>query len=237
MQTLILTFSVLTLIFSLEGLAAQTITIDEGTFLIEIEGQLIGTESFKIRSVGSGAEMRTIAQGDLVISKHETTETVQSALGALGTNMSVQAYQTRSSPSDVEINLQRRGNRFLAMTSTSSHLEERQYKLLSDRTPTIILDEYFAHHYFLVLPHQFTESQELSAVFPLLGEQVSAKLELGSVEPISLGDKPIQAQYLQLNMDGAVHKIWIDGQNRILRVEIPQNDYVAYRNPAPIPQH
>jgi hypothetical protein len=38
-------------------------------------------------------------------------------------------------------------------------------------------------------------------------------------------------------MDGAVHKIWIDGQNRILRVEIPQNDYVAYRNPAPIPQH
>ena len=85
----------------------------------------------------------------------------------------------------------------------------------------------------MVLPHQFTESEEITAVFPRTGEQIPANLSLGLVEPISLGDTLIQAQYMQLNVGGVIHRIWTDGQNRILRVEIPEKDYVAYRSPVP----
>jgi len=233
MQILIFTFIVLAAALNPGNLTSQATTIDEGTFIIEIAGRILGTESFKIRSAGSGAEVRTIAQGDLVISTNETTETVQSALGTLGPALSLQAYQTRISTSNLEINLQRRGDRFLAIASSDLYLEEREYKRLSSRTPTIILDEYFAHHYFLVLPHQFTESKELTVVFPRAGEQLSADLSLGSVEPISLGNKQIQAQHIQLNVGGVIHRIWTDGQNRILRVEIPTKNYLAYRSPLP----
>lgn len=233
MQTLIFTFIFLMVALNPESLTSQTTIIDEGTFIIEIEGRITGTESFKIRSSGSGAELRTVAQGDLVISTGEVTETIQSALGTLGPTMSVQAYQTRISPSNLEINLQRRNNRLLAITSSDLYVEEREYRRLSSRTPTIILDEYFAHHYFLVLPHQFTESKEITAVFPRTGEQIPANLSLGSVEPISLGDTLVQAQYMRLDVGGVIHRIWADGQNRILRVEIPEEDYVAYRSPVP----
>tara|TARA_B110000116_G_scaffold270591_1_gene289045 strand:+ start:125 stop:832 length:708 start_codon:yes stop_codon:yes gene_type:complete len=233
MQTLIVTFISLVVALNPESLTSQATIIDEGTFIIEIEGRIMGTESFKIRSAGSGAELRTIAQGDLVLSTDKVTETVQSALGTLGPTMSIQAYQTRILPSNLEINLQRRNNRLIAITSSDLYVEEREYRRLSSRTPTIILDQYFAHHYFLVLPHQFTESEEITAVFPRTGEQIPANLSLGLVEPISLGDTLIQAQYMQLNVGGVIHRIWTDGQNRILRVEIPEKDYVAYRSPVP----
>ena len=70
-------------------------------------------------------------------------------------------------------------------------------------------------------------------MFPRIGEQDLAILSLGSVEPISIGSDLIQAQYLQLNIAGVIHRIWTDGQNRILRVEIPQKNYLAYRSPKP----
>ena len=70
-------------------------------------------------------------------------------------------------------------------------------------------------------------------MFPRIGEQDLAILSLGSVEPISIGSDLIQAQYLQLNIAGVIHRIWTDGQTRILRVEIPQKNYLAYRSPKP----
>jgi len=138
-------------------LVSQAVDLDEGTFVIELDGRVVGTESFKIRSAGSGTDMRIIAQGNTVINTGNTSETIQSALGAVGPTMLVEAYQTRISPSNVEINLQRRGDRFLALTSSNLHTEEREYRRISNETPTIILDDLFAHHYFLLLPHQFTD--------------------------------------------------------------------------------
>ena len=211
------------------NLASQVNMVDEGIFLIEIGGQQIGTESFKIRSVGTGTEMRIIAQGELTISTEEADETIQSALGAVGPTMSIEAYQTRISSSNLEINLQRRGNRFFSFSSSDSHLEEREYRRISNQIPTIILDEHFAHHYFLLLPHQFIANKEVSVVAPRVGQQNTAILSLGSVEPLTIGNERVQAQYLELNVENSIHRIWTDGQKRILRVEIPQGSFVAYR--------
>ena len=52
---------------------------------------------------------------------------------------------------------------------------------------------------------------------------------MASVEPLSVGDRTLQAQRLQLVLGGAIHEFWLDGQNRVLRVEIPSEDYVATR--------
>jgi hypothetical protein len=55
-----------------------------------------------------------------------------------------------------------------------------------------------------------------------------------TVEPLTLeGGVTIQAQRLELRLDGAVHDIWLDGQNRVLRVEIRSQGYVAQRNEPP----
>ena len=227
MKILISTLLSLPIVLGPIQLVSQAVDLDEGTFVIELDGRVVGTESFKIRSAGSGTDMRIIAQGNTVVNTGNTSETIQSALGAVGPTMLVEAYQTRILPSNIEINLQRRGDRFLALTSSDLHLEEREYRRIA-----IILDDFFAHHYFLLLPHQFTDSKEFLALFPRIGEQDLAILSLGSVEPISIGSDLIQAQHLQLDIAGVIHRIWTDGQNRILRVEIPQKNYLATAAPS-----
>ncbi len=54
-----------------------------------------------------------------------------------------------------------------------------------------------------------------------------------TVEPVTIGEATIPAQRLELRLDGAVHDIWLDGQNRILRIQIPSQGYVAVRRDPP----
>ena len=50
------------------------------------------------------------------------------------------------------------------------------------------------------------------------------------VDPITLGGNTIQAQHLQLIIsNGDIHEIWLDNQNRVLRIEIPKINYIAVR--------
>ena len=53
------------------------------------------------------------------------------------------------------------------------------------------------------------------------------------VEPVTIGDRVIQAQRLQLVLEDAVHEIWVDSRNRVLRVEIREDGYVALRRDPP----
>ena len=54
-----------------------------------------------------------------------------------------------------------------------------------------------------------------------------------TVEPLTVGATIIQAQRLELRLDGAVHDIWLDGQNRVLRVQIRSQGYLAVRRDPP----
>ena len=53
------------------------------------------------------------------------------------------------------------------------------------------------------------------------------------VQPIEFGATPIQSQRLELVLEGERHEIWLDNQNRVLRVEIPSLGYAAIRREAP----
>ena len=53
-------------LFPIPGnLSSQAVVLDEGTFLVEIGGRRIGTETFRIRRAGFGDNTRVIAQGNL----------------------------------------------------------------------------------------------------------------------------------------------------------------------------
>ena len=71
-------------------------------------------------------------------------------------------------------------------------------------------------------------------ILPRPGGQSNGTLRMTGVEPVTVGEVTIQAQRLELRLDGAVHDVWLDGQNRVLRVQIPSQNYVAERrNPPP----
>lgn len=214
--------------------ATQTIEVDQGTFIVELSGRVVGTETFRVRRSGFGDNARTIAQGTLEIVVEGSRQTVQSALGTLGVAMSLDAYQVNvSPPSELSIRLERRGSRMVSVITSEAGVEEREYRQVLPQTPTVVLDRFFAHHYFFLAPYQSSTEISLSAILPRQGGQSTGKLRMTTVEPITVGGATIAAQRLELRLDGAVHDIWLDGQNRVLRVEIPSQAYVAVRRDPP----
>ena len=217
------------------AVSAQAVEVDQGTFIVQLGGRTVGTETFRIRRSGFGDNARTIAQGTLEIIENGSNQKIQSALGTVGVGMVLDAYQVEvSAPSELSIRLERRGDRMVSVTTSDAGVEEREYRRVLARTPTVVLDRFFAHHYFFLAPFQTPGGSSLSAILPRPGRQSTGTLRMTTVEPLTLeGGVTIQAQRLELRLDGAVHDIWLDGQNRVLRVEIRSQGYVAQRNELP----
>ena len=217
-----------------QAVAAQAVEVDQGTFIVELGGRAVGTETFRIRRSGFGDNARTIAQGTLEIVLDGSTQTIQSALGTLGVGMSLDAYEVNvSPPSELSIRLQRRGARIVSAISSQTGVEEREYRQALPQTPTVVLDQFFAHHYYFLAPYRSPGEISLSAILPRRGGQSTGTLRMTTVEPVTVGGATIPAQRLELRLEGALHDIWLDGQNRVLRVQIPSQDYVAVRRDPP----
>ena len=217
-----------------EVVAAQVVEVDAGTFIVELGGRVVGTETFRIRRSGFGDNARTIAQGTLEIVQGGSRNMIQSALGTLGVEMSLDAYQVNvSAPSELSIRLERRGSRMVSSTSSEAGVEEREYRQTRGQTPTVVLDRFFAHHYFFVAPYQNPGELSISAILPRPGVQSTGTLRMTTVEQVTIGGDTIPAQRLELRLDGVTHNIWLDGQNRVLRVQIPSLGYLAVRRDPP----
>ena len=138
-----------------QGVGTQAVEVDQGTFIVEMGGRVVGTETFRIRRSGFGDNARTIAQGTLEIVLDGSRQTIQSALGTLGVGMSLDAYQVNvSPPSELSIRLERRGARMVSATSSEAGVEEREYRQTLPQTPTVVLDGFFANQYFFLAPYQ-----------------------------------------------------------------------------------
>lgn len=220
--------------FRPDAAAAQVVEVDEGTFIVELGGQVVGTETFRIRRSGFGDNARTIAEGKLEIVEGGLKQTMLSRISTLGVGMSLDLYDLKvSAPAELSILLERRGDRMVSVTSSEAGVEEREYRQVQARTPTVVLDRFFAHHYFFITPHQTPGGTNLSAIVPRPGGQSTGTLRMTTVEPLTFETVTVQAQRLELRLDGAVHEIWLDGQNRVLRVEIRSQGYVARRSNLP----
>jgi len=220
--------------FLLEKVAAQAVEVDAGAFIVELGGRAVGTETFRIRRTGFGDNARTFAQGTLELVEDGETLNIQSILSTLGVGMALERYLVKvSTPSEIEIRLERRGARMVSVTSSEAGVQEREYREALPQRPTVLLDRFFAHQYFFVAPYQTPGGITLSAILPRPGGQPTGTLRMTTVEPVTVGGVTIQAQRLELRLDGIVHDIWLDGQNRVLRVQIPSLDYVATRRDPP----
>ncbi|MFW5947960.1 MAG: hypothetical protein ACOCUW_05660, partial [Gemmatimonadota bacterium] len=129
------------LLFGAAGAAAQTSTLDEGTFRIAVQGAAAGTETFTIQRSGAGANATIVAQGRVVM---ETGERVTTALQLQGAGLRPAAYQIRIEGGDRQnITGRAAGNRFRATVISDDGEEMREF--LVDQG-AVILDDGIAHH-------------------------------------------------------------------------------------------
>jgi hypothetical protein len=191
---------------------------------------VVGEETFSIRRIGRGAQERFILRGSVELVGPSGRVNLAPAMDVQGQQMAVSDYQIKVSGAETtDIFVSVSGNRFLARTLSSSGEQLREFRAGSG---SVLLDEGVVHHLYLLNP--FLEADlpvSITVLIPRAGRQARMTLSLVGEEEIRLGGALIpDARHYRLEGDGDSREIWFDGQGRILRLEVPTQDFLAERD-------
>jgi len=209
------------------GANAQT-ALDEGSFRLLIGGREVGRETFSIRRAGSGPDAVIIAQGRVSLDAGPTPEEVATKLEVSGAALRPTAYElTVRGEESRRILGQVVGGRVSARIISPGGEALREY-LASDGA--VLVDEGVAHHYYFLARRLDAAPLRLPLLVPRLSRQVSAQISVTGVEPVTVGDARIEARHAVVETPGSpTRHFWVDREGRVLRLEIPDRNYVAER--------
>ena len=208
---------------------AQTVTVDEGTFLILEGDREVGRETFSIKRTGSGETAVTIAQGRVV---HDGTsgEELTSALEVSGPALRPAAYEVSGRGEDAQKIFGRLvGGRFRAQILSSAGEQMREY-LAGEGA--LVLDEGIAHHYYF-LGARDGGSFRVPVIVPRQNRQLTAQVTDRGTGAVEVGGTTVQARHLAVEVGGVTRHVWLDEEGRVLRVEVPERGYTAVRASLP----
>lgn len=208
--------------------AAQTVTLDEGSFRVSAGGKEIGTETFSIRQNGSGEDAVIIAVGRVVLDAAQGPQQVNAELQVAGRTLRPAAYEVRVQGGGTErITGRMVGGRFSAQIVSAAGESMREY-LAGDGA--ILVDEGVAHHYYFLARRVEGGSARVPVIIPRQNRQVTAQVRVTGSERIAVAGRSLDARRLSVTPAGAGERlVWVDEQGRVLRVEIPGSDYTAQR--------
>jgi hypothetical protein len=217
------------------GITGQVAMIDEGGFVVEWNGAPVATETFTIRSSGFGANQRMVAQGTLEWDAPAGHISIRTALLTDGPGFAVRAYEsTQTGAEEVEMEMKSLGDRFRAEVSTASRTQEREFRAQLGSQAVVVIDPFLPHqYYFLGRLAAAGSTTTLSVISPRELTQASAQLSLVGTEQIQVDQETLSAQHLSLQVGEVTHHVWLDVQNRVLRVETPALGLAATRRSPP----
>lgn len=227
-RNLVLTLALAGLVWSAEAASAQDTRIDEGTFRLLVDGREVGRETFSIRRVGEGDAAVTIAQGRVVRSD-------AGAAGEVSSNLQVNGATLRPSSYELEVRGDAReritgriaGGRFSARITSSAGEMMREY-LAGEGA--VVVDDGIAHHHYFLAGRGDGGDFRVPVIVPRQSRQVSATVRNTGAATIEAGGRSVSATHLVVEMsEGPTRHVYVDGQGRVLRVEIPDQNFAAVR--------
>jgi hypothetical protein len=212
--------------------AAQGTAVDEGTFRLMVGGQEVGTETFSIRQSGDGPDATLTARGRVALDTQRGAQEIAATLMVGGPALRPASYEMTLEGVDAQRVAGRVvGGRFTARIVSASGEHGREY-LVSDGA--VVLDEGVAHHYHFLARRVPSGTARVPIVIPRESRQVWAEVSVGGSESVTVGGRGVEARRLTVApQGGSVRHVWVDAQNRVLRLEIPDQNYVAVRTAAP----
>lgn len=212
--------------------AAQTVTLDEGGFRLLVNGQEVGSETFSIRQNGSGQNAVIVAQGRVVLDTARGSQVLNADLQVAGSALRPAQYLVNVEGANAEKIAGRVvGGRFSARIVSSGGERMREY-LASEGA--VVIDEGVAHQYYFLAQRAFSGSGQVPLIIPRQSRQVTATVAERGSEVVSIAGSRIQARRFSVSVPGGPERqVLVDGQGRVLRLEIPVRNFVAERIGAP----
>ena len=208
--------------------AAQTVTLDEGSFRLSVGGREIGTEVFSIRQNGTGEAAVIIAVGRIVMDGDKGPQQLNSELQVAGGTLRPAAYEVRVQGTGSEqIKGRVVGGRFSAQIVSPAGEMMREY-LAGDGA--VIVDEGVAHQYFFVARRALGKPMRMPLIIPRLNKQVVANVTHEVGEKVAIAGRSFDAHRYTIAAPGLPARyVFVDSEGRVLRVEIPDKEFVAQR--------
>lgn len=224
----VLVFALLLPALDLQG---QSVTIDEGSFRILVDGSEVGSEAFAIRRSGSGADAQFIATAEIQMQVPEGRLDLRPALQASGGDMAVSAYQIKvSGHRQEEIYVTLGDRRFRTSVRSERGEQEREYRASPG---TVLLDTGVAHQYFFISSRVGPEGGTVPVIVPRESQQFDLRVTSVGNEQVRVGGESVSARHLRLEGNGETRELWVDDEGRVLRLEFPAGGYVAERSQRP----
>lgn len=223
------------LLFALCGvaapLAAQTGASDAGTFDVRVGGRSVGTEEFTIQQSGAGSNSEIVASGRVNLLLTTGSLELSPRLRTTGFQADPVAYDvTVGGTSPRRIVGSVGGGRVTSRIVTPTGEQLREYLASAG---AIVLDDGVAHHYYFLARR--VRNGRAPIIIPRENRQVMATVEDLGEDRVQVGDTSANLFHLMVRPDGGeVRHVWVDALGRVIRVEIPDRDYVALRTELPV---
>ncbi len=218
------------LLSSAAAVAAQTVTLDEGTFRVRVAGRDIGTETFMIRQSGAGENARILASGKTVLDGETGSRQLEANLEIAGNTLRPAAYDLTVEGGD-KFSGRLVGRRVTARIVSPAAENVREYLVSEGAT---IIDETVAHQYYFLARRVPEGGNRVPIVEPRENRQTWAQVTVDPAAPITVAGESVNAKRFRVTPAGGDERtFWTDGQGRVLRLEIPARQLVVERTAVP----
>lgn len=207
-------------------LGAQVVPIDEATFRIFQGEEVVGEERITIHRLGLGQDARIIGQSEIRLRDGSEMRPRLEATPDLRAT----TYQNKfTGAEDGEIVVTRVGRRLVARSRSAAGEAQQEYRA-SDRT--VILEPRVVLLYYFLQPWVDAEDRRLTVLDPRTGSQETLTLSPVDTRSVRVGRRTVEARHLLLENGSVSIQLWLDGEGRVLRVDIPDQGFRAERLPA-----
>lgn len=198
--------------------------VDSGRFRITTDGRTVATEVFAIRREASA--LRSVAR----LTTGPDTALISDRIveARLQTN---EQYE----PVLFELQVQRGGQLSLVGVRSGSRFRLRTRAAEGERwkeflvpSGLVILPSGFVHFYHFLF-RQRAEEKQLTALLPLEGVERRIRIDGQSADTVRAGGTRRPATRWEITVGEERRLVWRGPEGRILRVEIPADDWVAVR--------
>ncbi len=210
----------------------QIVTIDEGTFDVTVAGRPVGTETFSIVRTGDGADAQTLARAQVRIDMEDGSRQLAPLLRTEGLAHILSRYQLKTAGIDErEVYVERSGARRLhATVVTSEGQREQEFRFQPD---AVVLEDGVTHHFHFLAARIASGSRTVPVLIPAGRDQLTAEISEGTREGVEIAGTSVSAMRYQVRYGTATRLVWLDDQQRVLRVEDPDSRRVAVRREVP----
>lgn len=214
------------------SLAAQGVVVDQGTFTVTLGGRPVGTEEFTIRRAGLNRDDALFATATVTLSRDGSNQQVRLLLRAEPTGgipkcegaepcyqIDVEGFE----PMSLRLGLS--GRRFVARIVAQVGEEIREFPAASG---TRILERDVAHLYYFL--RDLREGATAPVISPRDRSRTTLTAGHWTDEQIQIGPNVVQARRVEFVAGDDRRIVWFDRLDRVLRVSVPAEGYLAERS-------